>query len=144
MMHQELERIWQEVIVTELRYYPSIRLERQWEPTRSLRRDIRCSIRDTNPRFPEYETTASTRHLWRHIRLWLNYFRTFLGQRLLPGSITQMNCLNMQITERYPLLPGWNTSDAMSHRLLSAWRNICSACPTIPRFGTVILTATLL
>jgi hypothetical protein len=55
-MNDELERIWKEAAVVDLRYYPGIFLEGLRNITRDLSLDSRCPGPDSNQVLPEYKS----------------------------------------------------------------------------------------
>jgi hypothetical protein len=57
-MSDELERIWKEAVVSLLRYYRGILLERLRKITKNLSQDSRCPGRNLNPAPPEYGSRA--------------------------------------------------------------------------------------
>jgi hypothetical protein len=72
-----------------LRYYPSIYLERLRKTTKTLSQDTRCPGRDSSPSTPEYETGVLTSWLWRPV----NYNKC----SYLHNRATQLNfqCCNL-------------------------------------------------
>jgi hypothetical protein len=55
-MSDELEMIWKEAVVSLLRYYRRILLERLRKTTKNLCQDSRCPGRNLNPTPPEYDS----------------------------------------------------------------------------------------
>jgi hypothetical protein len=61
-MNNELERLREEVVGPNLRYYPGICLEGLWKTTRNRYQDSRSQGRDLNPRRAECEECVPTTH----------------------------------------------------------------------------------